>query len=288
MALTNSSNRFGSVTRSLHWLAALLILTAIPLGIVANRLPYDTAGALALKAQVFSIHKTLGVAVFFVAAVRILWALTQRQPVALHPERKAETALAGVVHWMVYISLLAVPVTGWVHHASLASYAPILWPFGQGLPFGPMSKDVAIMATSLHWVCTKLLITSILLHVAGALKHHLIDRDATLMRMWRGTAATAAIVHGGMGWRLRWWQWWFTSRGRGLRGRWWNGHVFRWPLPRLSPAPGTGRWTRARSPLPSGRWGRMWPGPLPTGRRISGLTRQAEQASTRCASTPPV
>jgi len=199
MALTNSSNRFGSVTRSLHWLTALLILTVIPLGIVANRLPYDTAGALALKAQVFSIHKTLGVAVFFVAAVRILWALTQRRPVALHPERKAETALAGVVHWMMCISLLSVPVTGWVHHAALAGYAPILWPFGQGLPFGPMSNDVAIVAASLHRVFTKLLIASILLHVAGALKHHLIDRDATLMRMWRGTAANAAIVHGGHG-----------------------------------------------------------------------------------------
>lgn len=197
MALTNSPDQYGTVARGLHWLTALMILTAIPLGLVANRLPYDTAEALALKAQVFSLHKTLGVAVFLVALVRILWAVTQPRPVALHPERRAETALAGVVHWVLYISLVAVPLTGWVHHAALAGYAPILWPFGQGLPFVPVSDAVAGVTGALHWVFTKLLVGSILLHVAGALKHHLIDRDATLRRMWRGTVAPAVPVAGG-------------------------------------------------------------------------------------------
>ncbi len=191
MALMNSSNSFGAVTRSLHWLTALLILTNFPLGLIANRLPYDTADALAQKAQLFSLHKTLGVAMFCVAALRILWALTQERPVALHPERRAETALASVVHWTLYISLLAVPLTGWVGHAALAGYAPILWPLGQGLPFVPLSDDVAMLAASLHWVFTKLLALSLVLHIAGAVKHHVIDRDATLMRMWRGTTAPA-------------------------------------------------------------------------------------------------
>ncbi len=199
MALFNSPDRFGSVTRSLHWLTALLILTNFPLGVIANRLPYDTAEALAQKAQLFSLHKTLGVAVFFVALVRILWALSQPRPAALHPDRKVETALAGVVHWVLYISLVAVPLSGWVHHAALAGYAPILWPFGQGLPFVPLDNTVAMVAGSLHWVFTKLLMASILLHVAGALKHHLIDRDATLRRMWRGVAAPANPVRGGHG-----------------------------------------------------------------------------------------
>lgn len=199
MALTNSPDRFGSVTRSLHWLTALLILTNLPLGVVANRLPYDTAEALVQKAQVFSLHKTVGVAVFFVALLRIAWALSQPHPAALHPERKAETALAAVVHWLLYISLVAVPLTGWVHHAALAGYAPILWPFGQGLPLVPMSNDVAMVAASLHRVFTRLLLASIALHVAGALKHHLIDRDATLRRMWRGTVAPAEPVRRGHG-----------------------------------------------------------------------------------------
>lgn len=51
MPARNSDTRFGTVTRTFHWLVALLILTAIPLGVIANQLPYDTAEALARKAQ---------------------------------------------------------------------------------------------------------------------------------------------------------------------------------------------------------------------------------------------
>lgn len=189
MPARNSDTRFGTVTRTFHWLVALLILTAIPLGVVANQLPYDTAEALARKATLFSWHKTLGLAAFFLGAARILWALMERHPVPLHPERKAEMTLASLVHWLLYVSLVAVPLSGWVHHAAVTGFAPILWPFGQTLPFVPQSDAVATAAGAAHWVFTKLLGLAILLHIAGAVKHHVIDRDATLLRMLRGTSA---------------------------------------------------------------------------------------------------
>lgn len=192
MPLANTATRFGSIARSLHWLTALLILTAIPLGLYAKALPYDTGAALAAKAQVFSLHKTLGVTTFFVALIRILWALTQPRPVPLYPERRLETALADLVHWLLYISLLAVPLSGWIHHAATTGFAPILWPLGQDLPFVPKSPAVEHVATTMHWLFGKLLIAAILLHIAGALKHHLIDRDATLRRMISGTPAPDA------------------------------------------------------------------------------------------------
>ncbi len=189
MPARNTPQSFGAVARTLHWLTALLILTAIPLGLIAEDLPYDTAEALAYKAQLFSIHKTVGVAAFFVALSRIVWALTQPRPVALHPERRAENLLADLVHWMLYISMLAVPLSGWIYNASVTGFAPILWPFGQTLPFVPQSDAVAAVATTAHWLFGKLLMASIFLHVAGALKHHFIDKDATLRRMTRGTVA---------------------------------------------------------------------------------------------------
>lgn len=46
MPARNSAQSFGLVTRTFHWLTALLILTAIPLGVIANQLPYDSAEAL--------------------------------------------------------------------------------------------------------------------------------------------------------------------------------------------------------------------------------------------------
>ncbi|MBN2630731.1 MAG: cytochrome b/b6 domain-containing protein [Rhodobacteraceae bacterium] len=194
MSRRNTAQSYGRVSRLFHWTTAALILANIPLGAIANRLPYDTAQALALKAQVFSVHKTLGVAVFFVALGRILWTLFETHPAPLHPDRKAELGLARLVHWMLYVSLVAVPLTGWVHHAAVTGFAPILWPFGQTLPFVPQSEAVAATAGSLHWVFTKLLVASVVLHIAGALKHHFVDRDATLLRMWRGTPAPDRVV----------------------------------------------------------------------------------------------
>ena len=194
MPAQSTLQRYGSVARTLHWLTALLILTAIPLGLIATDMPFDTGEALAAKANLFSIHKTVGVAAFFVALIRIMWAFTQPRPVPLHPDRRAETWLADIVHWMLYVSMLAVPLSGWVHNAAVTGFAPILWPFGQTLPFVPQSETVAAIATTAHWLFGKMLMVSILLHIAGALKHHFIDKDATLRRMLRDTVAPAQAI----------------------------------------------------------------------------------------------
>jgi cytochrome b561 len=188
MPMRNSATSFGTVARVFHWLTAVVILTAIPLGLIANGL---SAGpeSIALKAQLFSSHKTLGIVAFFLGAARILWAFGQPRPVPLHPERRQETFMAESAHWLLYPSLVIVPLSGWVHHAAVDGFAPILWPFGQGLPFVPKSETVASMAGMAHWLFTTILAAAILLHVLGAVKHHLIDRDATMRRMARGVSA---------------------------------------------------------------------------------------------------
>lgn len=194
MPVANTTTLYGTVTKTFHWLTAILILTVIPLGGLANRLPFETNEQLAFKAQMFSYHKTLGVIIFFVALARILWALTQVKPGGLHPERKAETMLAELVHWLLYISLVAVPLTGWIHHAATTGFAPLLLPIGQGLPLIPKSEGVSELFAGLHWTWSKIMIASILLHVAGALKHQIIDKDATLRRMWFGAAQAPEVA----------------------------------------------------------------------------------------------
>ena len=80
MTLTNTSTRYGTISKSFHWLTALLILSLIPLGIIANDLPFETSEQLDRKAFLFSVHKTLGVFVFFTALARIYTALRQTKP----------------------------------------------------------------------------------------------------------------------------------------------------------------------------------------------------------------
>ncbi len=105
--LRNTRDRYGSVAKSFHWLTALLILSLWPLGLIAHEWPYGTADELAVKAVLFSVHKTLGVAVFFVALARILWALSQPKPGLLHPGRKLESFAAETVHWAFHRSRTA-------------------------------------------------------------------------------------------------------------------------------------------------------------------------------------
>lgn len=186
MSASNTARSYGSVTKTFHWLTVLLILTAIPLGIIANGLAYDTSEALAFKAFLFSMHKTVGITAFLVALARIAWALSQPKPAGLHPERRAESFLAELVHWLLYGSLLLVPITGWIHHASTAGFAPIWWPFGQNLPLVPKSETLAAFTAGLHIVFERVFVVSILLHVVGAFKHHFIDKDDTLRRMLPG------------------------------------------------------------------------------------------------------
>jgi cytochrome b561/polyisoprenoid-binding protein YceI len=191
MTTRNTALSFGTVTRTFHWLTALLIFAAFPLGVIANDMAFDTSEALALKAQVFSVHKTLGVSVFIVALLRILWAIRETKPVPLHPDRKAETFAAETVHWALYLSLVIVPLSGWIHHSAVQGFAPILWPFGQDLPFVPKSEAVAKAASATHWLFTKVMFAAVALHIAGALKHVFLDRDLTLARMTKGTSAGA-------------------------------------------------------------------------------------------------
>ena len=190
MSLTNTAQSYGSLAKTLHWLTALLILGTAILGMVANRMAHDMAALdsvqLSRLALLFSLHKTLGVAAFFVALVRIGWALIQPHPGLPNGEKRLEAALAATVHWALYGAMLVVPLSGWVHHAAAPGFAPIWWPFGQTLPLIPASEALSHAAADVHWLATKVLIGAIVLHVGGALKHALIDRDGTLSRMLPG------------------------------------------------------------------------------------------------------
>ena len=200
MSVLNTPRSYGAIARSFHWLTFVLIAMLIPSGIVANGMAHaieagDTSVVVADAIWLFSLHKTLGVTLFAVAILRILWALTQPKPSSLHPERRAETFLAEMVHWLLYGTLVLVPLSGWISHAASTGFAPIWWPLGQGLPLVPKSEAVKDIAGNLHIIFERVLVLSLLLHVAGALKHHFWDRDDTLRRMVSGTAAGAETEH---------------------------------------------------------------------------------------------
>ncbi len=201
-ALSNSDRGYGAVTKVFHWLMALLILAMIPLGLVAENLAHaiETGTRTADQATVnrtmllFSLHKTVGVALFFLAFARIGWAISQPKPGLINGDKPVEAFAASTVHWLLYGSLLLVPLSGWVHHAATTGFAPIWWPFGQSLPFVPKDDTWAETASTLHNLFMYVLAAALVLHIAGALKHHVIDDDATLRRMLPGAAQGVATA----------------------------------------------------------------------------------------------
>lgn len=190
MPLGNTANSYGSVAKTFHWLTVLLIFTLIPVGLIAHNMAENLRGpAIGVTSEylmrtiwIFSLHKTLGVTLFFVALTRVLWSILQPKPDPL-TDSVYQTRLADMVHWLLYGTLILTPLAGWVHHAATIGYAPIWWPFGQSLPFIPKNEAVAMTFAGLHRVMISLLVLSILLHVAGTLKHQFMNRDATLRRM---------------------------------------------------------------------------------------------------------
>ena len=191
---SNTRTRYGLVARVLHWLLALLIFTAIGLALYTETLSQQTEEGRAALMQIFSLHKTIGVAAFFTALIRILWALTQTHPVEIHPERHLENFAAKLTHWMLYGAMVIMPLSGWIYHSATLGFAPILWPLPQALPFIPQTEMVAHAAEAVHKLSAVVLYIAIGLHVLGALKHVFIDKDGTIGRMTSGRPAGPAIT----------------------------------------------------------------------------------------------
>ncbi|AXC51311.1 cytochrome B [Paracoccus suum] len=187
MPARNTARGYGSVNRVLHWLIAALILTAILLGLIAVTLPRNGPEAIARVVQVFSVHKTVGITVLILALLRVVWVMGQTHPRPLHPERRVETWLADSVHWALYGGMVLMPLSGWLLHSAAPGegFADILWPFGQRLPGIPQDAALTKQLEAFHGAGWWLLAALIVLHVAGAVKHVLVDRDATLARMTR-------------------------------------------------------------------------------------------------------
>lgn len=161
----------------LHWLTAALIFLAFPLGVYMSDLHFSP-----LKLQLFSYHKWLGVTVFLLFVMRLAWRARHTPPALPASIPAWQQRAAGGMHHLIYLLLAAIPVSGWL--MSSAKGVPTVYLGVLQLP-DLLSKDKALGETleNLHATLNYVLLALLVLHIAAALKHHFIDRDATLSRM---------------------------------------------------------------------------------------------------------
>jgi len=170
--------RYTKTAMSLHWLMALLIISAFIMGLVMTSIP----GFSPAKLRYFSWHKWIGVTVFALAVLRVLWRQFHRPPP--HPERMPawQNRAADAVHVLLYILIFAVPISGYLY--TLSAGVPVVylgvWPMPVIMDPNPEWKPVF---RAVHYWLDMTMAALVLGHAGAALKHHFIDRDNVLKRM---------------------------------------------------------------------------------------------------------
>jgi cytochrome b561 len=139
------------------------------------------------KLKIYALHKSVGLTLFALALLRLLWRLGERRPTA-PPMPAWQARVAGLTHVLLYVLMFAVPLSGWLYNS--ATGFPLQWFHLVNLP-ALTSADPALkaLAKEAHETGVALLIALAALHAAAALRHHFIDRDRTLLGMLRGGEA---------------------------------------------------------------------------------------------------
>ena len=177
-SLSVRGSSYTSTAIALHWLIALLIVCGFALGWVMTDIP----GFTPTKLKYFSWHKWIGVTVFALVVLRIIWRATHTVPPMPAHMHAWQRGIAHLTHFLLYVLMLAVPVSGYLY--SSAANVPVVYlglvPLPRLIAPDPQLKEVL---KSVHITLNYTLLALVLLHVVAALKHQWLDRDGLLSRM---------------------------------------------------------------------------------------------------------
>jgi cytochrome b561 len=196
--MIQTSTRYTKTAVVLHWLIAIFLVVMFVLGWFMADLPKDApkqsaydlldlgiytwqlAETVTPRTFYFNLHKSLGVTIFALIAIRILWRITHKPPALLTSYKAMERKVATGTHHLLYLFMVAVPLTGLI--MGICSKYGVKW-FGLDLFKGLDNNGVREIFESAHEVVGIILLVIVALHVAGALKHKFIDKDETMKRM---------------------------------------------------------------------------------------------------------
>jgi len=199
--LKNTAERFGAVAKCFHWtMAVAFILAYIVVYYVIWFIDPETSIKPALFGiepngelviPILNIHWVLGVSIGVLVIPRLIWRWINVEPSPV-PGSALEHLLAKLAHWALYLFMILMPLTGYLN-----TYDPTNF----GLFIIPAFRETAL----LHWIATTWQLTAeqvetpifaihkflgdwvvwvvVLLHIAAALFHHRVRKDATLVRM---------------------------------------------------------------------------------------------------------
>jgi cytochrome b561 len=178
----DAASKLTITTLTLHWLVGLTII-----GLLASGIYMAENKAFAL----YGIHKSIGVIIFVFIIWRVIWRVMNGWFEPAGDYSTVEKILAKVVHILLLLGTIIMPISGFMMSALSGHGVNV---FGLELVARnpnpsdpttvlPLNAPIAGLAHITHTVAGYAMIAAILLHIAGAYKHHLIDKDGTMKRI---------------------------------------------------------------------------------------------------------
>lgn len=199
------TQRYTAVAIVLHWAIAFAIALMIPLGFWMHEAAEDGGGAELYTA--YQLHKSIGLTVLALSLVRLVWRLINPPPPLPEHMPGWERFVAKATHWAFYVLIIALPLTGWLYVSagwSIHDDSPLPVPtrwfglftvphlFNLTQASADLREEIAETAMAAHFYLAWTTVGLAALHVAAALKHHVINRDEVLAHMVPGLRAPSA------------------------------------------------------------------------------------------------
>lgn len=179
--MNHAATSLSKKTIILHWVVALGMIGLLAAGLYMEQ----------FKAYwLYPIHKSFGVIIFAFIAVRVINRILEGWPENISKGAQWEHILAKIIHWALILGTIIMPISGMMM-SGLGGHG--IHVFGIELmarnhdPVSgetvPINGFLAGLGAQAHDIAGKILLGAIALHLLGALKHHVLDKDATLRRM---------------------------------------------------------------------------------------------------------
>lgn len=176
LTLKNTKTTYGIVSKSLHWLLALIILAMISVGLYMVGLPKTPE-----RIPFYLYHKSTGVVVLFLVTVRLLWRWKNIVPTLPKDIPQWQRTSAHLTHTMLYVLIFAAPMSGML--MSLLGGHGISFYGWFTIPALAKGSWIAHLSHAIHEQLIYFWVVLLALHIGAALYHHFIRRDNVLKRM---------------------------------------------------------------------------------------------------------
>ncbi len=175
----NTTESFGLISKTLHWLMAIILIGLFGVGLYMTDLDYYDA----LYHTLPWWHKSFGLLVIGLLVFRYVWKRLNPEPEALATHKNWEVFLAQFIQKLFYGLILLIGLSGYFISTAKGKGIEFFGWFEVPAITQAIEEERADLVGEIHEFLAITLIALAVLHAAAALKHHFIDNDDTLKRM---------------------------------------------------------------------------------------------------------